>query len=254
MLPDQPVKSVTRPRCPDVLLKQLETISGMGTGQRRLVLLWGQLGDFDILEYAHALVPQLPRLVQAGVAIQAIAIGHEAGRDRFCAYTGFPAARLLVHREPTLHRALDLDEGLQLPIGPWGNLLLMCAGIGSPGTLREVLRGYTGDRSAPQLISDDAVIHAPPLPPIRGALFARAGGTGFQRPFELATIRLRNMGEVLGHWRTYVPRDDFLTQRGATFLLDADDTVIHAHRDRGILGFSESMSRPLSFLETILQP
>ena len=50
-------------------------------------------------------------------------------------------------------------------------------------------------------------------------------GCGFQRPFELATIRLRNMAEVLGHWRTYVPLDDFMTQRCGTFLLDANDTL-----------------------------
>ena len=36
----------------------------------------------------------------------------------------------------------------------------MCAGIGSPGTLAEVLRGYTGDRSAPQRIPDDTTIQA----------------------------------------------------------------------------------------------
>jgi hypothetical protein len=115
-----------------------------------------------------------------------------------------------------------------------------------------VLRGYTGDRSAPQLLADDETIQAGPLPPLRGSFFARAGGSGFQRPFELATVRLRNMTEVLGHWRTYVPRDDFLTQRGGTFLLDADDTVLYAHRDRGILGFSETMARPLSFLDAFL--
>jgi hypothetical protein len=136
--------------------------------------------------------------------------------------------------------------------GPWANLLLMCAGIGSPGTLAEVLRGYTGDRSAPQRIADDETIQAGPLPPIRGSFFARAGGSGFQRPFELATIRLRNMTEVLGNWRTYVPRDDFLTQRGGTFLLEADDTLLYSHRDRGILGFSETMARPLSFLDPFL--
>jgi hypothetical protein len=128
----------------------------------------------------------------------------------------------------------------------------MCAGIGSPGTLAEVLRGYTGDRSAPQRIADDETIEARPLPPIRGSFFARAGGTGFQRPFELATLRLRNMSEVLSQWRTYVPRDDFLTQRGGTFLLDADDTLLVEHRDRGILGFSATMARPLAFLDPYL--
>ena len=224
----------------------------MGSGRRRLVLLLTQLGDFDSLEYAQALVPVLPRLEASGIAVLAIGIGNEASRARFCAFTGFPIERLQVDPDPHLHRALGLYEGLRRIGGPWPNLLLMCAGIGSPGTLAEVLRGYTGDRTAPQRIADDETIQAGPLPPIQGSFFARAGGTGFQRPFELATVRLRNMSEVLGHWRTYVPRDDFLTQRGGTFLLEADDTLLYSHRDRGILGFSATMARPLSFLDPFL--
>ncbi|MCP9933979.1 AhpC/TSA family protein [Cyanobium sp. Candia 9D4] len=224
----------------------------MGPGRRRLVLLLSQLGDFDSLEYAQALVPVLPQLQAAGIAVLAIAIGDAAGRERFCAFTGFPSERLLVDAEPDLHRDLGLYEGLKQAGGPWPNLLLMCAGLGSPGTLAEVLRGYTGDRSAPQRIADDETIQAGPLPPIKGSFFARAGGRGFQRPFELATVRLRNMAEVLGHWRTYVPRDDFLTQRGGTYLLEADDTLLYSHRDPGILGFSATMARPLSFLEPFL--
>ena len=238
--------------CPAPLLERLAQIPGLEPGQRRLVLLLPQLGDFDSLEYAQALVPALPQLEAAGIALVAIGIGQEAGRQRFCAFTGFPSDRLLVEAEPQLHRALGLYPGLGPLGGAWPNLLLMCAGIGSPGTLAEVLRGYTGDRSAPQRIADDETIQAGPLPPIRGSLFARAGGSGFQRPFELATIRLRNMTEVLAHWRTYVPRDDFLTQRGGTFLLEADDTLLYSHRDRGILGFSETMARPLSFLDPFL--
>jgi hypothetical protein len=143
-----------------------------------------------------------------------------------------------VEAEPTLHRQLGLYQGLQTPGGPWPGLLLMCAGIGSPGTLAEVLRGYTGDRSAPQRLSTP--------------LFRMAGGEGFQRPFELATVRLRNMSEVLGNWRTYVPRDDFITQRGATYLLESDDSLLYCHQDRGMLGFSETMNRPLSFLDPFL--
>ena len=130
-------------------------------------------------------------------------------------------------------------SGLQTPLGPWPNLLLMCAGIGSPGTLAEVLRGYRGDRSAQQRLS--------------GAPFDQLG-EGYLRPFELATVRLRNMQEVLSHWRTYVPTDRWLTQRGGTFLLDGDDSVLYSHRDRGILGFSETMAEPLRFLEPWLEP
>jgi hypothetical protein len=121
--------------------------------------------------------------------------------------------------------------------------------MGSPGTLREVFRGYRGDRFAPQLIGDAEVIHAKPLPPFKGSLFKGAGGIGFQRPFELATLRLRNMTEVLSHWQTYVPNSAYLTQRGGTFLFNQQGELLYEHRDRGILGFAGNMSSPLSFLE-----
>jgi len=205
---------------------------------RRLVLLFTQLGDFDSMEYAQALVPVLPQLESAGIRLRAIAIGDAAGANRFCSYTGFPREALDVDAEPRLHRELGLYEGLQTAGGPWPGLLLMCAGIGSPGTLAEVFRGYRGDRNAPQRIDSP--------------LFRLAGGEGFQRPFELATVRLRNMNEVLSHWRTYVPSDAFITQRGGTFLIDADDTLLYSHRDQGILGFSATMNQPLSFLEPYL--
>ncbi|MFM7360411.1 MAG: peroxiredoxin-like family protein [Cyanobium sp.] len=223
---------------PEPLRQRLPTVPGMGLGTRRLVLLLSQLGDFDSVEYAQALVPVLPRLEAAGIGLLAIGIGDAAGADRFCAYTGFPRQRLQVDAEPLLHRALGLYEGLAVPGGPWASLLLMCAGLGSPGTLAEVLRGYTGDRSAP--------------PRLATPLFDLAG-KGFQRPFELATVRLANMREVLGAWRTYVPDDRWIAQRGGTFLLDADDTLLYQHRDRGILGFSETMAEPLRFLEPWLE-
>ena len=239
-------------QAPDPLLRYLEGVAGMGQGKRRLVVVLSQLGDFDSLEYAQALVPVLPQLASAGISILAIAIGDEAGRQRFCAFTGFPPDRLVVTAEPELHRALGLYGGLTVMGGPWPNLLLMCAGVGSPGTLAEVLRGYTGDRQAPQRIADDETVQAGPLPPIQGSFFALAGGKGFQRPFELATLRLRNMAEVMAHWRTYVPSDTHLTQRGGTFLLDEGDALLYSYKDRGILGFSATMARPLSFLDPYL--
>jgi hypothetical protein len=53
--------------------------------------------------------------------------------------------------------------------------------------LKEVFRGYKGDKKAPQLIADEEVVKDTPLPPIKGSFFKAAGGKGFQRPFELAT-------------------------------------------------------------------
>ena len=223
-----------REQAPPELLAALPS----GDGGRRLVVVWGQLGDFDSIEYAQALVPVLPQLEAAGIGLHAFAIGHEAGRERFCTYTGFPMERLTVQAGNSLHQALGLYSGLATPAGPWPNLMLMCAGIGSPGTLTEVLRGYTGDRSAPSRLG--------------WPLFNLAGSSEVLRPFELATVRLQTMVEVLGHWRTYVPRDDYLTQRGGSFVVEADNTLAYVHRDRGILGFSATMARPLQFLEPFL--
>jgi len=181
-----------------VLLERLAKLEGMGKGRRRLVLLFPQLGDFDSLEYAQALVAVWPQLEAAAIDVLAIGIGDEAGRKRFCAFTGFPLERLQVEAEPRLHRALGLYQGLQQVGGPWPNLLLMCAGMGSPGTLAEVLRGYTGDRSAPQRIADDETIVAPPLPPINGAFFARGGGSGFQRPLRAGHAAIAQHGRSAG--------------------------------------------------------
>jgi hypothetical protein len=113
-----------------------------------------------------------------------------------------------------------------------------------------VFRGYKGDRNAPQLIGETEEIKAKPLPPLKGSFFNLAGGPGFQRPFELATLRLRNMTEVLSHWRTYVPDASYLTQRGGTFIFNGEGKLCYQHLDKGILGFAENMSQPLSFLQS----
>lgn len=221
-----------------------------------LVVVLPQLGDFDSLEYAWWLQREAETLQASGVVIRAVGIGNLASGQRFCHYTGFPEDALFVDPEAKLHQKLGLYPGLSLNLpglskaqNAWINLLLMCAGIGSPGTLREVLRGYTGDRAAPQLIADDEVVKAPPLPPLKGSFFNWAGGNGFQRPFELATLRLRNMVEVLSNWKTYVPDPSYMTQRGGTFLFDEQGKLLYQHRDRAILGFAENMSRPLCFLD-----
>ncbi|MEQ8752393.1 MAG: peroxiredoxin-like family protein [Coleofasciculus sp. G1-WW12-02] len=222
---------------------------------RILVLVWSQLGDFDSLEYAFWLQREAEQLRAKGIAIRAVGIGNLDSGKQFCHYTGFPAEWLFVDPNAQLHRQLNLYPGLNFKLPglsttqtAWLNLLLMCAGIGSPGTLAEVFRGYRGDRNAPQLIGDEEIIKAKPLPPLKGSFFQFAGGSGYQRPFELATLRLRNMVEVLGNWKTYVPNPAYMTQRGATFLFDADGNVLYEHRDRAILGFAANMSRPLSFL------
>ena len=228
--------------------------------KRSLILIWPQLGDFDPLEYAWWVERDRSRpdsvLEAANVQVRAVGIGDRTAGEKFCHYTGFPAQHLHIDPTGSIHQQLNLYKGLTATLpgttpGQDGylNLLLMCAGIGSPGTLKEVFRGYTGDKSAPQLIADDETVKAAPLPALKGEVFKAAGGKGFQRPFELATLRLRNMTEVLSNWKTYVPDAAYLTQRGATFLLDADGKLLYEWRDPGILGFAENMSEPLAFIE-----
>ncbi|PAX51368.1 peroxiredoxin-like family protein [Brunnivagina elsteri] len=230
-------------------------LDGCSNTSQLLVLIWSQLGDFDNLEYAWWLQREKELLSSRGITIRAIGIGNRNSGVKFCEYTGFPQEWLFVDAIAEIHAILGLYRGLsiQFPIlstsqKAWLNLMLMCAGIGSPGTLKEVFRGYTGDRKAPQLIADSEVVDGTHLPPIKGSFFSNAVGEGFQRPFELATLRLRNMTEVLSNWNTYVPNSSYLTQRGGTFLFDSQGKLIYEHRDRGILGFAENMSNPLTCL------
>jgi hypothetical protein len=235
--------------------QQVTILDEWGSADRVLVLILPQLGDFDSLEYAWWLERHSTRLQAENLAVRAVGIGDRSAGEQFCAYTGFPPERLFVDPKADLHHQLGLYTGLSFKLpglapgqNAWLNLMLMCAGIGSPGTLAEVFRGYRGDRTAPQLIEDEEMVKATPLPAFKGSFFKLAGGTGFQRPFELATLRLRNMTEVLSHWKTYVPNATYLTQRGGTFLFDRAGNLLYEHRDRGILGFAANMSDPLSFL------
>ena len=238
--------------------ENVSIFSGCESANRLLILIWSQLGDFDSLEYAFVLQRELEQLQAQGITTRAIGIGDRNSGQKFCEYTGFPQEWLFVDPNAEIHQKLELYPGLSAKVpflstgqNAWLNLMLMCAGIGSPGTLAEVFRGYKGDRQSPQLIADEEVIRDTPLPPIKGSFFKLAGGNGFQRPFELATIRLRNMTEVLSNWKTYVPNSAYLTQRGATFLFDSEGKLLYEHRDRAILGFAENMSRPLSFLSNL---
>jgi hypothetical protein len=53
---DTILAGMTGSLAPDPLLQRLAAVPGMAPGRRRLAVLLSQLGDFDSLEYAQALV------------------------------------------------------------------------------------------------------------------------------------------------------------------------------------------------------
>jgi len=236
--------------------KIIPILTGCSSATRLLILILPQLGDFDSMEYAWWLTREWDNLQKQHITIRVVGIGNQAAGEKFCDYIGLPKEFLFIDPNAEIHQKLNLYQGLSLkfPLLSPGqnaflNLMLMCAGVASPGTLTEVFRGYLGDKQAPQLITNDEVIHAKPLPPFKGSFFNLAGGKGFQRPFELATLRLKNMTEVLSNWSVYVSNPAFLTQRGGTFLFDQTGNLLYQYRDRSLLGFAENMSNPLSFLQ-----
>mmetsp|Transcript_41182 Transcript_41182/g.120373 ORF Transcript_41182/g.120373 Transcript_41182/m.120373 type:complete len:245 (+) Transcript_41182:38-772(+) len=56
------------------------------------------------------------------------------------------------------------------------------------------------------------------------------------------------MVEVLSNWDAYVTNPTAIAQRGATYIFDEAGEVLYEYRHRGVLTFSETMARPLSFL------
>ncbi len=243
-----------------------------GLGSHALVIILPQLGDFDTAEYCEQIVACEHELTEAGLDWRVISIGNEASATRFSSFTGVPLERLRVCTDARVHKVLDLSNGpnwdipdfipatiFGLSTRAWLNYMSMCAGVAAPGTLREILRGYTGDRSAPERLSLSSKVVAGPVIITGTRRVQMFGGLidyenawkeehGYQRPLELATVRLRNMVEVLSNWKVYVPDDKFLAWRGATFLFNGEN-LEYEYRTPGVLTYSATPSRPLSFLE-----
>lgn len=267
--------------------------------KKSLIILLPQLGEFDSSEYIEFLIAALPSLEVNDIDLKAIGIGNTVAATNFCQFTGFPIDKLYIDPTGTIHKELNLHCGpeftipdgisddvlkfflRQLPGGiptnddkeqqeeeqqqlrpvatAWLNYLAMCAGIGAPGTIREILRGYFGDKQAPERFKDDDTVKAgfieigPGVGPVRVGPFRYeqwfADEKGYQRPVELATVRLKNMVEVLTKWNDYVSDPLTIPIRGATYLFDEDSKeLLYEYKSRGVLTYSETMPRPLSFL------
>ena len=219
----------------------------------KLIVLFGLLGDFDSFEYAINLKNFINNHKNKNLDIFAVAIGSQNGKEKFCKFTGFIEENLKIVPNNQVHNALKISSGLDIGLGGWINMMLMLSGINSFKTIKEVFRGYTGDRKAKQIYSKFEKIEFLNFLEFSGNSFNQIFGNGYLRPFELATFRLNNMNEIIKNWGDYILDVKYLPQRGASFLLDEKNQVIYKFFSRDVLGYSSDMRDPLRFLSDLIK-
>ena len=219
--------------------------------KKLLFIVLGSLGDFDSFEYCQQLASKMDNLTDRGIEVFVTAIGQKSALKRFCSFTQFPEERMELRSNRDLHAQLGLNDGLNFHVSPILNILFMCLGLKSPGTIREVLRGYVGDMKAPRIFSTESNIEIRTKIPFVKSLFSKFGDKTHLLPFELATLRLINMIEILSNWSIYVPFVKHINQRGGTFLFDDDGSLIYTFFASSLLNYSETMSLPLTFLDKL---
>ena len=230
------------------LNKLIKDFNFSGSKKYKLIILLGLLGDFDSFEYAINLKDFINNTRNKNIDIFAIAIGNKIGKEKFCEFTGFSKKNLQLVPDNKIHQDLMISKGVDIGLGGWVNMLIMLSGINSLKTLREVIRGYTGDRNSKQIFSDEDQINLFNSIKFSGVFFKYTCGEGYLRPFELATYRLNNMLEILQNWNDYILDSKYLPQRCASFLLDEKDQIIYYYFSTDVLGYSSKMEDPIAFL------
>ena len=226
----------------------VEEFNFNGQKKFKLIVLFGLLGDFDSFEYAINLKSFIDNNQDKNLDIFAIAIGNQNGKQKFCKFTGFHEDNLIVVSDNQIHNNLKVSRGINIGLGGWINMFTMLSGINSLRTIKEVIRGYTGDRNSNQIFYDEDQINLLNLVKFSGVIFKNFCGDGYLRPFELATYRLNNMIEILKNWNDYILDNKYLPQRGASFLLDDQEQIIYNYFSNDVLGYSSEMRNPLAFL------
>ena len=224
-----------------------------GEKKFKLVVLFGLLGDFDSFEFAINLKNFIENNQDKNLDIFAIGIGNQNGKEKFCEFTGFNKDNLKVVSDNQIHNNLKLSRGLDIGLGGWINMLLMLSGINSFKTIKEVIRGYTGDKKAKQIYSEIDNINVLKFIKFSGNSFKKVFGDGYLRPFELATFRLNNMSEIIKNWGDYILNEKYLPQRGASILLNKKNQVIYKFFSSDVLGYSTNMRDPLEFLSDLIK-
>jgi hypothetical protein len=226
----------------------VDASSVIPTRGRVLVPFMTQFADFDSWELAQKLVDDLPALSDAGVTVVGVGIGSVDAAREFARRTNFPLESLYADDTAAAYAALGFAPGFGRAGGEFGwieeklppvsgmaKLMVMCAGVGSPGTLSAVFGGYLGSKYKKQLFNEGSNYDNPTIRELMDVTL----GKGYQRPFELATLRLKNMIEIIGDWEKLAPSDDqLLVQRGGSLVFQ-DGKVAFRHDDAGILGYCD---------------
>jgi len=231
----------------------IEEFNFYGHKKFKLIVLFGLLGDFDSFEYAINLKSFIDNNQDKNLDVFAIAIGNQKGKEKFCKFTGFHKENLIVVSDNQIHNTLKVSRGLDIGLGGWINMLLMLSGINSFKTIKEVFRGYTGDRKAKQIYSEFDKIDVLKFLKFSGNSFKQVFGDGYLRPFELATFRLNNMKEIIQNWSDYILNDEYLPQRGGSFLLNKQNQIVYKFFSSDVLGYSSNMRDPLGFLSDLIK-
>lgn len=197
-------------------------------GSPAVVAFLTHFADLSSWEYVQKLKEKVIPAVEGGASppLIAVGLGSVDNARKFSEVLDFPLDLLYADPDGACYTALGFSEGFgaDLEISPYLKLLPMLMGIGSPGTIQEVARGYVGDRSSPPVFSSTT-----PFDIL---------GTGYQRPFELATLRLSNMVGILPRWGELSPtKTTLLTQQGGTIVFKGE-AVIFKHVDSGILKYT----------------
>ena len=215
----------------------------------KLILLMGLLGDFDSIEYALNLSKFInENKLSDKLDICIVAIGNASGKEKFCRFTGICEDNIRTVDNNEVHKLVGGCEGLNIGFGGWVNMLLMLSGINSPNTLKEVIRGYIGDRNSDPIYNSQDEINLFNFFKFSGKLFEKTFGKGYLRPFELATFRLTNMVEIIQNWNDYILEPKYLPQRTSTFIINEQNEIIYKYISKDILSYSKQMNKPLSFL------
>jgi len=158
-------------------------------GKRRHVFLFlSHFGDLTSWEYAQKLRDKWDQIEALADGVTVVGLGTAESGKKFAELLNFPSTFLYADPDGSLYQELGFEQGFMpdADMSPYFKLLPMLAGIGSPGTIQEVLRGYVGDRNAKPIFESGTL-----------ATLFNVVGEGYQRPFELATLRLQNMVGIL---------------------------------------------------------